>query len=173
MEMNELKNYIRDVPNFPKPGIIFKDMTPLLMIPEALSKVIDLFVHKFSDKKIGKIIGIESRGFIFGSALALKMGVGFVPVRKKGKLPWKTTAEEYSLEYGTDTVEIHADALSPNERVLIVDDLLATGGTAAATARLVAKQKAVVESFAFVVELDFLSGRKQLGSTHVESLIHY
>jgi len=168
----DLKTRIRDVPDFPKPGILFKDITPLLGDGPAFRLVTDLLAERVGAHKPELIVGIESRGFIFGAALAERLGVGFVPVRKPGKLPYKTTRETYSLEYGTDALEMHEDAVE-KRRCLIVDDLLATGGTAAATARLVEKQGGVVEGFAFVIELDFLKGRERLGTRTIHALVHY
>jgi len=169
----EIKRFIRDVPDFPKPGILFKDITPLLGDGPAFRKTIDLLAERVREHKPTALVGIESRGFIFGAALAHAMGVGLLPVRKPGKLPYKTKRVEYSLEYGTDALEMHEDAVSQGLRVVIVDDLLATGGTAAATARLVEEQGGVVAGFAFVVELDFLKGRSKLGGRPAEALLHY
>jgi adenine phosphoribosyltransferase len=163
---------IRDVPDFPKPGILFKDVTPLLGDGPAFRLVTDLLAERVGTKKPELIVGIESRGFIFGAALAERLGVGFVPVRKPGKLPYRTTRETYALEYGTDALEMHEDAVE-KRRCLVVDDLLATGGTAAATARLIERQGGVVEGFAFVIELDFLKGRTRLGDRPAHALIHY
>ena len=160
------------MPDFPKPGILFKDVTPLLGDGAAFRLVTDLLAERVGAHKPELIVGIESRGFIFGAALAERLGVGFVPVRKPGKLPYKTTRETYSLEYGTDALEMHEDAVD-KRRCLIVDDLLATGGTAAATARLVERQGGMVDGFAFVIELGFLQGRARLGSRTVHALIHY
>jgi adenine phosphoribosyltransferase len=170
--MQRILSRIRDVPDFPKPGILFKDVTPLIGDGPAFRLVTDLLEERIDGNKPEMIVGIESRGFIFGAALAERLGVGFVPVRKPGKLPYKTTRETYSLEYGTDALEMHEDAVE-KRRCLIVDDLLATGGTAAATARLVEKQGGLVEGFAFVIELDFLKGRERLGGRPVHALIHY
>jgi len=170
--LERIQSRIRDVPDFPKPGILFKDVTPLLGDGPAFRLVTDLLAEKVAAKKPELIVGIESRGFIFGAALAERLGVGFVPVRKPGKLPYKTTRETYSLEYGTDALEMHEDAVE-KRRCLIVDDLLATGGTAAATARLVERQGGVVEGFAFVIELEFLKGRQRLGERTVHALIRY
>lgn len=161
---------IRDVPDFPKPGILFKDVTPLLGDGPAFRLVTDLLVERVQKPQL--IVGIESRGFIFGAALAERLGVGFVPVRKPGKLPFRTTRETYSLEYGSDALEMHEDAVE-GRRCLVVDDLLATGGTAAATARLIERQGGSVDAFAFVIELDFLQGRPRLGDKPVHALIHY
>jgi len=170
--MQRILSRIRDVPDFPKPGILFKDVTPLIGDGPAFRLVTDLLEERIDGKKPELIVGIESRGFIFGAALAERLGVGFVPVRKPGKLPYKTTRETYSLEYGTDALEMHEDAVE-KRRCLIVDDLLATGGTASATARLVEKQGGTVEGFAFVIELDFLKGRQRLGERTVHALVHF
>ncbi len=171
--MEELKKFIRDVPDFPKPGIIFKDITPLLGDSEGLSRVTHILLERFSGEKIDKIVAVESRGFMFGAPLAAQLGIGFVPIRKNGKLPWTKVSEEYALEYGTDKVEMHQDAVSPGERVVIVDDLLATGGTVGAVCRLLEKQKAHVVACAFVVELDFLKGREKLKGKNIFSILHY
>ncbi|OGQ07686.1 MAG: adenine phosphoribosyltransferase [Deltaproteobacteria bacterium RIFCSPLOWO2_12_FULL_40_28] len=171
--MEKLKKIIRDVPDFPKPGIIFKDITPLLKDPQSFRDIIDAFAEQFKNKGIQKIVGIESRGFMFGAALAYQLGIGFIPVRKKGKLPWKTVSQSYDLEYGTDTVEMHADAVETGECVLVVDDLLATGGTAEAVNLLLKKQKAKVFGFAFVVELEFLKGREKLVHHNILSLVKF
>ncbi len=169
----DLKAWIRDVPDFPKEGIIFKDITTLLKEREVFKNVIDLMAERYSARKIDRIVAIESRGFIFGSALAYQLGVGFVPVRKPKKLPSKTEREEYALEYGTDVLEIHVDAVQPGEQVLIVDDLLATGGTAAASVRLVEKLKADVAGLVFLIELTFLNGRDKLKGYDINTLIQY
>lgn len=169
----DLKEWIRDVPDFPKEGIIFKDITTLLKEREVFKNVIDLMASNYSERKIDRIVAIESRGFIFGSALAYQLGVGFVPVRKPKKLPSKTEREEYALEYGTDILEIHVDAVDPGEQVLIVDDLLATGGTAAASVRLVEKLKANVAGLVFLIELTFLNGRDKLKGYDINALIQY
>lgn len=160
----EVLKSLRDIPDFPKKGIIFKDITPLLSNPQTFSAVIKQFAHDFKDKGITKIVGIESRGFIFASALALEMGVGFIPVRKKGKLPYKTISADFALEYGTDTLEIHTDAVSSADTVLIVDDLLATGGTINAAIDLVTKLGAKVNCCAFLCELGFLHGRDKVNA---------
>jgi adenine phosphoribosyltransferase len=169
----DLRGLIRDVPDFPKQGIVFKDITPLLQNGEALREALDRLTSHFKGRGVTKVIGIESRGYIFAPAIALNLGAGFVPVRKPGKLPWKTAAEEYSLEYGTDTLEIHLDSLKPGEKVLIVDDLLATGGTASATRRLADRLKAQVIGAGFLVELTFLDGRSKLPDLDVVSLIQF
>jgi len=170
--MQELERYIRTVKDFPKPGIGFKDITTLLKEPQAFAQVIALMTAQFHDKKIQKVVGIESRGFIFGAPLALRLGAGYVPARKPKKLPAATVREEYALEYGTDALEMHVDAISTGERVIIVDDLLATGGTAAATGRLVEKLSGELLGFTFLIELDFLHGRQKLSGHDVLSLIH-
>lgn len=171
--MEDLKKLIRDVPDFPKKGIVFKDITPLLQSPQGLSRAIDILSDRFAGEKIDKIVGIESRGFIFGAPLSLRLGIGFIPVRKAGKLPWTKVSEEYILEYGKDKLEMHADAVSPGENILIVDDLLATGGTVQAVCNLIEKQKAKVNALAFIVELDFLKGREKLKGRNVFSILHY
>ena len=171
--MEELKRIIRDVPDFPKKGIIFKDITTLLSDGKNFHRMIDLIAHRYLDKKIDKIVGVEARGFILGAALAYKLGVGIALVRKPGKLPYKTIKQSYDLEYGTDTLEIHEDAFVPGERVLIADDLLATGGTVAAVVKLVETLQAEVVECAFLAELDFLSGRQRLPQNKVFSLLHF
>ena len=171
--MDELKQFIREVPDFPKEGILYYDISTLLQNPLALRMTIDQFVWLFSDQHVDKVVGIESRGFMFGSIVAYNLNAGFVPVRKPGKLPAHTIGEEYELEYGTDKLEIHRDGISAGERVLIVDDLIAIGGTAAATARLVESVGGQVVGLGFVVELTFLDGRKRLEGYSVESLIKY
>ncbi len=172
-KIHALGKFIRDIPDFPKPGIVFKDITTLLSDKVALKKTIDILAREFKGKRIKYIVGVESRGFIFGTALACKLGVGFIPVRKKGKLPAKTRSVTYSLEYGTDTLEIHEDALKKGDRVLVVDDLLATGGTVAAVAKLVEASGANIVGIAFVIELSFLQGRKKLNGRPVFSIIQY
>ncbi len=171
--MEELKQIIRDVPDFPKKGIVFKDITTLLQDGKNFQRMIDLISHRYLDKNIDKIVGVDARGFILGAALAYKLGVGIALVRKPGKLPAQTIAKSYQLEYGSDTLEIHADALSAGERVLIVDDLLATGGTVSAVVELVNELQAEIIECAFLVELDFLDGRKRLPDGKVFSLIHF
>lgn len=164
---------IRDVPDFPKPGIMFKDITPMLADPEALDAAATALADPWRDAAVGKVVGIESRGFIFGALVAQKLGCGFVPVRKPGKLPADTESVSYKLEYGTDTLEIHRDGLAAGESALVVDDLLATGGTAAAACELVEKVGGKVAGCAFVVELGFLPGREKLGDRRCEALITY
>ncbi|OGX34234.1 MAG: adenine phosphoribosyltransferase, partial [Omnitrophica WOR_2 bacterium RIFCSPHIGHO2_02_FULL_52_10] len=162
IKKSELKDHIRDIPDFPKEGIIFKDITTLLKDKAAFRKSVDLLAGKFKKKNIEAVVGVEARGFIFGAALAYKLGAGFVPVRKKGKLPSKTKRVTYKLEYGSDVLEMHEDALAPGTRVLVVDDLLATGGTIRAVLDLVKAEQAVVAGVAFLVELRFLKGKNKL-----------
>jgi adenine phosphoribosyltransferase len=168
----QLENLIRDIDDFPKEGIVFKDITPLLASPEGFRQAIDTIAAEYADAGVTKVLGAEARGFIFGGALAYHLGAGFVPARKPGKLPWDTTSHEYALEYGTDSLEVHTDAISEDDVVLIVDDVLATGGTAAAKAALVTTMGAKVAGFAFLIELDFLQGRAKLGDPRIVSLIH-
>ncbi len=164
---------IRDIPDFPKKGIVFKDITPLLEDTEGLRRSIEDMAAPFENDGVDMVIGIESRGFIFGPAVAVHLGCGFAPVRKPGKLPYETAEISYELEYGSDTLEIHVDAPKPGSRILIVDDLLATGGTAAATAELVEQVGGKVVGFSFLIELDFLGGRQKLGDRTINALIHY
>jgi adenine phosphoribosyltransferase len=173
--MDDLKKHIREVPEFPKPGILFYDITTLLQHPLALRKTVDMFVWFFAEKKIHKVVGIESRGFMFGPIVAYDLNAGFVPVRKPGKLPSEKIRETYELEYGSDSLEMHKDAVQPGENVLIVDDLVATGGTALATARMVEKLGGTVAGLGFIIELTFLDGRKKLEEKgyDVQALIKY
>lgn len=173
--MNSIRDAIRNVPDFPKPGILFKDITPLLLDPSLGKKIIAEFITQLKETKVDAIIGIESRGFLFGYMLAVEMNVPFIPIRKSGKLPWKTIGCDYALEYGTARIEMHEDALMPGMNVLIHDDLLATGGTAAAAATLVEMSGAKVAGFAFVVGLNFLEGDKKLlpFSEKIISLVEY
>ena len=171
--VNELKSAIRDIPDFPKKGIIFKDITPLLKDAGLFKKAVDLIAEQFKDQKIDKVVSVESRGFIFGAAVAYKLGASFVPVRKKGKLPHLTYFSEYELEYGKDILEIHQDAIEKGERVLIVDDLLATGGTLSAVIDLVKKVGGKVAGVGFLIELTFLSGREKNKGHEIFSLIKY
>ena len=168
-----IKNLIRDIPNFPKKGIVFKDITTLLQDGDTLKALIDYLAERYKDAGIKAVVGIESRGFIFGVPLAVALGVGFVPVRKPGKLPYTTFSEEYNLEYGTDQVHMHTDAVKPGEKVVLTDDLLATGGTAEATLKILKKAGAVVHEVCFVIELSFLEGRKKLGDTPIYSVVTY
>jgi adenine phosphoribosyltransferase len=169
----DLRDHIRDVPDFPKPGILFKDITPLLMDPGAFRLCIERCCGPWHDQQVDAIIGIEARGFIFGAAMAVQMGIPFVPIRKPGKLPWKTRALSYSLEYGEDTIEIHEDAVTPGQKILIVDDLLATGGTMGAAIRLVQDLGGEVVEALFVVELKDLGGRAKLPEVPIRSLMTY
>jgi adenine phosphoribosyltransferase len=168
----DLETYIRDIPDFPKAGILFKDITPLLADPAAFREAIDRFVIAYKDAGVTKVMGAEARGFILGGAIAYELDAGFVPARKPGKLPWNTTRAEYALEYGTDSLEIHEDAVGPDDVVLIVDDVLATGGTAHAKAELVQSKGAQVAGYGFLLELDALNGRDKLGALRIVSLIH-
>ena len=168
-----IQSRIRDVPDFPKKGIVFKDITPLLQHPQAFATTIDRLAALVPAERFDLVCGIESRGFIFGAALARNLGKGFIPIRKPGKLPWKTASESYELEYGTDTIEIHVDAAPGGERVLMVDDLLATGGTMAAAAKLVQKVGGRPVAAAFVIEIAFLNGRKKLGALPAHALVQY
>lgn len=171
--LENLKSIIRDIPDFPKKGIVFKDITPLLNNPETFNASIDILADRYRGKKIDKIVGIEARGFIFGAALAYKLNAGFIPVRKPGKLPYKTYSMTYELEYGENQLEIHQDAIKPGQKVLIADDLLATGGTVKATAELVGQLKADIVEIAFLIELTFLNGRDKLSNYKTFSLIQY
>lgn len=169
----DLTQFIRDIPDFPKEGIIFKDITPLLANPNAMSFAISQLHDYYKDSGVTSIAGIESRGFIFGTPLAAEFGVGFIPIRKPGKLPYETISEEYSLEYGTDAVEMHIDAVKQGDKILIIDDLLATGGTAAATKNLIERSGGEVVGIGFIIELGFLNGIEKLGGVEVHSLIKY
>lgn len=171
--MDELKHLIREIPDFPKPGILFKDITTLLGDAEGLRQAIACLAEPFREAGIDRVVGIESRGFIFGAAVAERLGAGFVPARKPGKLPARTVRVEYALEYGTDAIEMHEDAVQDGQQVLIVDDLLATGGTARAAADLVVGRGAAVRAFAFLIELDALRGRERLAGHDIFSAVHY
>ena len=173
IKKSELKGRIRDIPDFPKEGIIFKDITTLLSDPAAFKKSVDLLANKFRKSDIQYVVGVEARGFIFGAALAYKMGAGFIPVRKKGKLPYKTRSVIYELEYGTDELEIHEDAVPAGSRVLVVDDLLATGGTIKAVIDLLKSSKAEISGVAFLVELGFLKGKDKLKDLEVYSVLKF
>ena len=168
-----VRAHIRDIPDYPKPGIIFRDITPLLAAPDVFMGTVDALSEPFVGEPIDKVLGIEARGFVFAAPVAYRHAAGFVPVRKPGKLPWEIEREEYELEYGTDLLEVHRDAVHPGERVLIVDDVIATGGTAAATARLVERIGAHVAGYAFLVELSFLDGRSALGDVPATALVTY
>ena len=171
MSAGDLRDHIRDIPDFPKPGIVFKDITPLLLDPQALDRAVTLLAEWARPKEIDLVLAAEARGFILGAALARELGVGFVPARKPGKLPHDTVAAEYILEYGVDALEMHADALAHGARVLLHDDLLATGGTAEALCKLVEQAGGVVAGCAFVIELAFLNGRDRLAGYDVRSLV--
>ena len=171
--LDRLEGLIRDVPDFPKPGIMFKDITPLLADPAGFAACVSLLAEIARELKPDVIAGPEARGFLFGTPLALELGVGFAPIRKRGKLPWKTDEESYELEYGTDCVQIHEDAVAEGQKVLLVDDLLATGGTMGACRRLVEKRGGRVVGCSFVIELEFLDGRRQLDGIEISSLIRY
>lgn len=171
--MNDLKSLIREVPDFPKPGINFYDITTLLKNPAGWRATIDALKEHYAGLEVDVVVGIEARGFIFAPAMAYALGAGFVPVRKPGKLPAATETVEYALEYGTDRLQIHKDAIQPGMRVLILDDVLATGGTAAAVASLVERMGGVVVGLGFVIELDFLNGRSKLNGRELFSLLHY
>jgi adenine phosphoribosyltransferase len=170
---SDLASYVRDIPDFPKPGVTFRDITPLLADHTAFSAAVDRLSASFDGRKVDRVLGVEARGFIIGAPVAYRFGAGFTPVRKAGKLPWQVEREEYELEYGSDLLEIHRDAVAPGEHVLVIDDVLATGGTAAATGRLVEKLGAEVVGYGFVIELAFLHGRAQLAGRDIVSLITY
>ncbi|MFT4692110.1 MAG: adenine phosphoribosyltransferase [Limisphaerales bacterium] len=169
----DISNAIRDVPDFPKPGILFKDISPVLADPALLAGCIDLLAEGFKPGDIDQVVGIDARGFIFATGVALKLNAGFVPVRKKGKLPFKTYEESYDLEYGTNTVAVHVDAVKPGDRVLLIDDLLATGGTAVAAAKLLQKIDADIREIRFLIELSFLKGSDRLSGFPVKSILSY
>ena len=171
--IQRIASLIRDVPDFPKPGIVFKDITPLLADPQGFTMSLDMLAEAFAGRRVDAVVGIESRGFIWGGALAARMSASFVPARKPGKLPSEVDRVEYELEYGTDALEMHKDALHKGNRVVIVDDLIATGGTARATAELVEGQGGEVLGFGFIIELAFLEGKKKLGQRPVVSLLRY
>ena len=173
IDAGRLKDLIRDIPDFPKPGVVFKDITPLLADAGGFALVIDTIAGHFAGRHIDRVFGIEARGFILAAPTAYRFGAGFVPVRKAGKLPWEIEREEYELEYGTDLLEVHRDAVQPGERVLIVDDVLATGGTASATVRLAERLGAEVVGLAFIIELAFLDGRRKLPGRELCSLLTY
>ena len=173
MSTELLRSLIRDVPDFPKPGIMFKDITPLLRDPKGLDASVMLLADPFLDQGVTRVAGIESRGFIFGSCVARILGAGFVPIRKPGKLPWTKRSHEYELEYGKDKIEIHDDALTSSDRVLIIDDVLATGGTLAAAVKLVREFDAQLVGAATVIELSFLDGRRKIGDVEFHSVLSY
>ena len=172
--METLKSVIRDIPDFPKEGIIFKDITPLLSNPASFKKAIDTLKARYEDKRIDQVVGVEARGFIFASSLAYALGCGVVIVRKPGKLPYKTYQKTYSLEYGEDSIEIHQDAFEKDQKIVIIDDVLATGGTLAACVELVSKNFEVnLVEIGFLIELDFLNGRQKLGNIPIYSMMHF
>ncbi len=173
IQLVKLRNLIRDVPDFPKPGIVYKDITPLLRHPSGLSLAVEYLTQPFRDSRVNVVIGAESRGFIFATAVARNLSVGFVPIRKPGKLPHKTRSQEYELEYGKDELEVHLDAIKPGDRVLLVDDLLATGGTMSACVQLVESLGGDIVGCAFLIELAFLGGRNQLGNYPIHSILTY
>ncbi|HBL16761.1 MAG: adenine phosphoribosyltransferase [Elusimicrobia bacterium GWA2_69_24] len=173
LETKDLTKFVRDIPDFPKKGIAFKDITPLLKDPGAFRSAIDAFAARYEGRGIRLVAGIESRGFLLASAVALRLGAGVIPIRKKGKLPHKTLSASYDLEYGTDSVEIHADAAARGDKVLLIDDVIATGGTARAACELIEKLGAEVAGVAFLIELSFLKGREKLGSREIFALIGY
>jgi adenine phosphoribosyltransferase len=172
-QLARLSAAVRDVPDFPKPGIIFKDITPILADARMFRDSIDLFLERCRGKQIDKIVGIDARGFLFGSAVAYELGVGFVPIRKRGKLPYKTERATYTLEYGEAEMEMHVDAIARGERIVLVDDLLATGGTSASAAALITKVGGVLLEAQFLIELEFLHGRDKLGATPVVAFLRF
>lgn len=172
-DTSALREFVRDIPDWPKPGIVFRDITPLLAAPDAFALTVDALAAPFADVQIDKVVGIEARGFVFAAPLAYRRGAGFIPVRKAGKLPWAIEREEYALEYGTDLLEVHRDAVLPGEHVLVVDDVIATGGTAAATARLVERLGGTVAGFTFLLELAGLGGRAKLEGHRVHAVLRY
>lgn len=171
--MERLRARIRDIPDFPKKGVIYRDITPLVKDPAALRLAIHQLMHPFLGETVTAVVGMEARGFIFGSLVAWDLGIPFIPLRKPGKLPYDVHSVSYDLEYGSESLEVHVDALTSDDRVLVVDDVLATGGTAAASCELLEKLGAEVAACAFVVELDFLNGRQKLGDRRIHSLVHY
>jgi adenine phosphoribosyltransferase len=172
-DYGSLRSFVREIKDYPTDGVTFRDITPLLGDGTSFAASVNGLVTEFANLSIDRVVGVESRGFLFASAVAYRMGAGLVPVRKAGKLPWAVVREEYDLEYGTDKLEIHRDAIHPGERILIIDDVLATGGTAAATARLVETLGGVIAGLGFVIELDELGGRARVGERTVRSLLHY
>lgn len=170
---NDLKTYVRDIPDFPKPGILFKDITPLIRDADAFRRAVDALIAPYKDRGITHVVCVEARGFIFGAAAAVALGAGFVPIRKQGKLPYKTFDVAYDLEYGTGVLSMHQDALKPEDRILVADDLLATGGTVGAVVKLIEKCGARVEGISFLVELEFLNGRRKFDGHSVHSVLKY
>lgn len=173
MSLEDIRKAIRDVPDFPKKGVIFKDITPALKNPALFSEMIDALAHRYMGRNLSAVAGIEARGYILAAPLAYRLGVGFVPIRKPGKLPCKVRKVSYALEYGTDTLEMHEDAIAPGARVLLVDDVLATGGTASGASQLIHEAGATVDEMAFLIELAFLEGRKKLKDVNVHALLGY
>lgn len=173
MSEAEFRAHIRDIPDFPEPGIVFKDITPLLAQPAVFARAVDALSEPFIADGISKVVGIEARGFIFAAPIAFRLSAGFIPIRKAGKLPYDINHQEYDLEYGTDRIEVHSDAVGPDDRVLIVDDVLATGGTGAASVHLVESLGAEVAGFTVLVELGFLAGRERLAGTDVHAVVRY
>ncbi len=173
MDLQDLKEHIRNIPDFPKPGIMFRDISTLLLVPDAFAAVLDALEQTLKESQATKIAGIESRGFIFSAALADRLNLGLVLIRKSGKLPGDVHIESYDLEYGTDTLELHKDAIEPGEKVVLIDDLLATGGTMSAATKLIEQAEGVVAGIGFVVELDGLGGRSQIPDYQINTLIHY
>lgn len=171
--IDKLRAAVRDVPDFPKPGIVFKDITPILGSGELFRASIDVFLEQCRGKEIDKVVGIDARGFLFGSAVAYELGIGFVPLRKKGRLPYKTESAKYSLEYGEAEMELHLDAIEPGERIVLIDDLLATGGTSASAAALIKKVGGILLAAQFLIELEFLHGRQKLEPIPVVSFLKY
>jgi adenine phosphoribosyltransferase len=171
--LDAVRAAIRDVPDFPKPGIVFKDITPILSDGALFRRTIDALAERWKEERIDKVVGIESRGFVFAAPLAYTLGAGLTIVRKPGKLPWRTIREAYALEYGENVLELHEDAFAPGDRVLVVDDVLATGGTAEAVGRLVERQGATLVSYSFVVDLSFLGGARKLGEQKVHALLRF
>jgi adenine phosphoribosyltransferase len=172
-EHEALRRYVRDIKDYPTDGVTFRDITPLLGHGPTFAAAVDGLVADFDGQRVDRVVGVESRGFLFASAVAYRIGAGLVPVRKAGKLPWAVVREEYDLEYGSDKLEIHRDAIHPGERIMIIDDVLATGGTAAATAKLVETLGGVIAGLGFVIELDELEGRARVGERPVRSLLHF
>lgn len=172
-DASDLRRFIRDVPDFPKPGILFRDVTPLLADPHAFRRAVEAVAAPFRDARVERVIGIESRGFLLGAPVALALGAGLVIVRKPGKLPWKTVRASYALEYGEDSVEMHVDAIQKGQRVLVVDDLVATGGTAAAAVQLAREAGAEVVGASFLIELSVLQGRKRLDGIPIHAVVEY
>lgn len=171
--MDSLKQFVREIPDFPKPGILFYDITTLLQNGDAFRQTVEAFAQAYGEQKIDTVVGVEARGFIFAAAVAFRLGTGFIPVRKPGKLPYRTVRKTYQLEYGSDTLEMHADAIRPGSRVLLVDDVIATGGTARAVADMIREQGGQVAGVGFVLELEFLHGRKALDGYEVFSILKY